>query len=71
MPSLSNEPERLHLPVYGGAITRRDFLTWAGAAMALAQGVGPRRIDTAKLQEQLLSAGAFLGLDGEALSNPI
>ncbi len=42
-----------------------------GAAMALAQGVAPRRIDTAKLQEQLLSAGAFLGLDGEALSNPI
>lgn len=42
-----------------------------GAAMALAQGMAPRALDVAQLQEQLLSAGAFLGLDGEALSNPI
>lgn len=42
-----------------------------GAAMALAQGVTPRDIEVAELQKQLKIAGAFLGLDNEAYSNPI
>jgi len=42
-----------------------------GAAMALAQGVATRSLDVARLQEKLLSAGAFLGRDGDELSNRI
>lgn len=40
-----------------------------GAAMALAQGVAPRNLQITELQQQLQSAGAFLGLRDEAYSN--